>query len=59
MHQLSKIIVPKVSVDWKNVAYALQYDIQTVKCITNNHNKDSANVVKSCLRIGSTMILAQ
>ena len=46
MHQLNKIVVPKVSADWKDVAYALNYDIQIVRRITNTHNGDSTKCCK-------------
>ena len=46
MHQLNKIVVPNVSADWKDVAYALGYDVQTVRCITNTHNGNSTKCCK-------------
>ena len=34
MHNLNRIVVPRVSAEWEDVAYALQYDIPTVEKIS-------------------------
>ena len=46
MRQLNKIVVPNVSADWKDVAYALDYDVQIVRRIINTHNGDSTKCCK-------------
>ena len=38
MRELNKIVIPKVSANWVDVAYALGYEIHTVKSIRDNHN---------------------
>ena len=37
MRDLNKIVVPKISAEWEDVAYELEYDISTVKNIRNKH----------------------
>ena len=34
MHDLNRIVVPQVSAQWEDIAYALQYDIPTVEKIS-------------------------
>ena len=46
MHDLIKIVIPKVSSEWDNIAYALWYDVQTVKLIKNNNSGD----IKKCCK---------
>ena len=46
MHQLNTIVVPNVSADWEEVAYALEYNIQIVRRIKNTHNKDLTKCCK-------------
>ena len=45
MHDLNRIVVPKVSALWKDVAYALHYKVSTVKSINSNH---SGNLTQCC-----------
>ena len=45
MHHLNRIVVPKVSAEWEDIAYALQYDIPTVEQISGKHND---NPIKCC-----------
>ena len=45
MHNLNRIVVPKVSAEWEDVAYALQYDIPTVEKISV---KCKENPTKCC-----------
>ena len=45
MHDLNRIVVPKVSALWKDVAYALHYKVSTVKSINSNH---SGNPTQCC-----------
>ena len=45
MHDLNRIVVPKVSAEWEDIAYALQYDIPTVEKITENNK---GNPTKCC-----------
>ena len=40
MHSLNKIVTPKVSSEWEYMAYALKYEISTVKSIRYNHKGD-------------------
>ena len=46
MHHLINIVIPKVSSEWEYLAYALWYDISTVKRIRNNHNGDAKECCK-------------
>ena len=39
MHDLNRIVVPKVSAGWEDIAYALQYDIPTVEQISERHKE--------------------
>ena len=48
MHDLNRIVVPKVSAEWEDIAYALQYDIPTVEQISVQH-KD--NPTKCCKKL--------
>ena len=41
MHDLNRIVVPKVAAEWEKVAYALHYKIPAVQCIRRNHNGDA------------------
>ena len=45
MHDLNRIVVPKVSAEWEDIAYALQYEISAVEQICTKH-KD--NPIKCC-----------
>ena len=45
MHDLNRIVVPKVSDEWEDIAYALQYDIPTVERISV---KCKGNTTKCC-----------
>ena len=45
MHDLNMIVVPKVSAEWADIAYALQYEIPTVRQIKSKHNE---NPTKCC-----------
>ena len=45
MHHLNKIVVPKVSAEWEDIAYALRYDIPTVEKI---NVKCKENPTKCC-----------
>ena len=42
---LNMIVVPKINSEWEDVAYALHYDIATVKSIQSNCN---CNTIKCC-----------
>ena len=46
MHYLIKHVVPKVSSEWEDMAYALWYDISTVRRIRSNHNGDAKKCCK-------------
>ena len=45
MHDLNRIVVPKVSAQWEDIAYALQYDIPAVE---NINLKCNGNPTKCC-----------
>ena len=45
MRDLNKIVVPKVSAEWEDIAYELGYEISTVKQIRNKHKE---NPTKCC-----------
>ena len=45
MHDLNTIVVPKVSAEWTDIAYALKYEIPTVRQIKSKHNE---NPTKCC-----------
>ena len=49
MDDLSKIVVPKISADWEDVAYALRYEIPIVKLIQNKHNNNPKKCCKELL----------
>ena len=40
MHDLIKIVIPKVSAEWKYIAYALGYEVSAVNRIRSKHNQD-------------------
>ena len=45
MHDLNRMVVPKVSAEWEDIAYALQYDIPAVEKISV---KCKENPTKCC-----------
>ena len=45
MHDLNTIVVPKVSAEWADIAYALKYEIPTVNQIRSKHKE---NPTKCC-----------
>ena len=50
MHYLNRIVVEKISAVWEDVAYALEYDIQTVECISCKHNGDPMKCCKELFK---------
>ena len=40
MRDVIKIVIPKVSSEWKYIAYELGYDVSAVKHIKSKHNED-------------------
>ena len=40
MRELSKIVVPKVSAEWEDIAFELGYEISVVKQISGKHKED-------------------
>ena len=46
MHQLNRIVIPKVSAEWEDIAYALEYEIATVRHIRNKHKE----IPKKCCK---------
>ena len=45
-------MVPKVSAEWEDIAYALQHEILTVEQISVKHDDNVNPIVKNCIRIG-------
>ena len=45
MCDLNKIVVSKVAAEWEDIAYALRYEIPTVKLIKSDH-KDNKKCCK-------------
>ena len=45
MHDFNTFVVPKVSAQWEDIAYALDYEISTVERISTKHN---GNPIKCC-----------
>ena len=53
MWQLSKIVIPEIKANWKDVAYiSLHYDISKVKSIEENTAMILKSAAKNSLRIG-------
>ena len=50
MHDLNRIVVPKVSAEWEDIAYALQYDIPTVEQISVQHNDNPTKCCKELFK---------
>ena len=48
MGDLNRIVLPRILAHWKEVAYALKYDISTVRAIEEN-NKE--NTRKCCMQL--------
>lgn len=46
MHDLISIVIPRVSSEWEEMAYALRYKVPAVKSIRSNHKGD----VKQCCK---------
>ena len=46
MHYLNKHVVPKVSSEWEDMAYALSYSVSTVQHIRSKHNGDAKKCCK-------------
>ena len=49
MDDLNMIVVPRISADWEDVAYALRYEIPAVKFIKSKHNNDPKKCCKELL----------
>ena len=49
MADLNMIVVPKISADWEDVAYALRYEIPAVRLINSKHNGDPKKCCKELL----------
>ena len=49
MDDLNKIVIPKISAEWEDVAYALHYKIPIVKLIQNKHNNNPKKCCKELL----------
>ena len=54
MHDLIKIVVPKISAEWEDVAYALQFNIPTIESIVQRHNNNSKKCCKELFKIWLT-----
>ena len=46
MHLLNDIVIPHIAAEWRDVAYALEFESSVVKRIERNHSKD----VRECCR---------
>lgn len=46
MHELTKFVIPKIMNEWEDVAFALRYDIEIIKCIKTKERGDP----KECCR---------
>lgn len=46
MHDLNKIVVQKVSNEWEDIAYALDYEISAVKHIRHKHKESPKKCCK-------------
>ena len=40
MHDLKKIVIPKVMNQWEDIAYALRYDLATIQAIKDKERED-------------------
>ena len=49
MGDLNMIVVPRISAEWEDVAYALRYEILAVKFIKSKHNNDPQKCCKELL----------
>lgn len=49
MDDLNIIVVPRISADWEDVAFALRYEIPAVKFIKSKHNNDPKKCCKELL----------
>ena len=47
MWNLIKIVIPKIQLEWEDVAYSMQYDINTVKAI----KEDCKNSERCCRKL--------
>ena len=50
MHDLNTIVVPKVSAQWEDIAFALQYDIPTVEKISVKCKDDPTKCCKELFK---------
>ena len=47
---LNMIVVPRINAEWEDVAFALHYEIHTVKSIRNKHNNDPIKCCKELFK---------
>ena len=50
MHELNRVVVPQVSAEWEDVAFALQYEIPTVAKISETHKGNPAKCCKELFK---------
>ena len=50
MCDLNKIVVPKISAHWEDVAYALRYEIPSVKLIQTKHSNNPKKCCQELLK---------
>ena len=50
MHDLNRIVVAKVSAEWEDIAYALQYDIPAVEKINEKHSRNPTKCCKELFK---------
>ena len=46
MRVLNKIVIPRVSAEWEDIAYELEYEISTVRNIRNKHKENPKKCCK-------------
>ena len=50
IHDLNRIVVPKVSAEWEDIAYALQYDIPTIEKSSKKHKENATKCCKELFK---------
>ena len=50
MHDLNRIVVPGVSAEWEDIAFALKFKISTVKEISEKHKEDPKKCCKELFK---------
>ena len=50
MIDLIEFVIPKIQTEWEDVAFALEYEIQTVNSIKDKHHEDPRKCCKELLK---------